>query len=753
MIGNKQSFNIINHKNFSDRDARFDLRTPTPQMTPSQRSNVKSSKRSTNQPARSIRTGDRSQRSQVSRQKLSSQQAPSKRSNVTNSKRTEQSRPERSYHQSQKSSKRSERLQKSQSNKSSKQDSNKNPSLPDTGLSGSKITEWHRPTESQVSQAEDLVCDNCLNHDMHDKQKRLADKQKAKDDEFARQVADNLRKQLEDEAARKAREKQDYINEAERFRKEQEEHKRRVKEFEDQDMHEYVRNNDAKNREIDAWEEAMNQGKKELYNAELLDQMDELEALRQHRADIELEMEKKNHNLLIVDDWQDSQKKDATEKYMKGLREQLEDENNRKEEAKRRKDEDDAQYKKRIKDLVEEEKNRLANLKKLKADVIQDAYNNQLREKEEKEAQEAAIEAEEHENLERKINQENQFYAEFLDMKQQQRVAHAQGLVSMFGKKEREAKAELEADMIYADRKIEEAQRELEEERQRNMQKKDLYRNALYHQMDDVEVNKKYWEEVEKKKDQEYVNYNNERNKQIAEWERDAEKNKKENLINELNDQIQLNKELDQYKKAHEAEVDAKHHNLLLDDYWKHPLQHQMKMEYRDDIFDQMADDEARKRQEAENKLADDMSIKRRAEEAYAEEQAFLQDNKNMKKAILTEELVTQMKEKEFIKDHENAIKDQERRDEIEQFELHKQQYLQNMFAKKKMNQEHLNELVKQLGDKEMERRLQNAEDKKAKDTTLTIPQKADKCGTCKSCQNKFSVKRLNKKVRVPKRK
>ena len=762
MIGNKQDFNIINHKTWSDRNPQFDMRTPS-HNTPSQRSNVKSSKRSTNQPARSIRTGDRSQRSQASRQqKLSSQQAPSKRSNVTQSKRTEQSRPERSYHQSTKSSKRSERLQKSQSNKqsegkasskhSSKKDS-RQPSLPDTGLSGSKVTEWHRPTESKVSQADDLVCDNCLNHDMHDKQKRMEEKQKIKDQEFARQVQENLKKQLEDEAARRARAKQDAIDAENQFRLEQEEHKRRVAQFEKDDMDKYIRDRDAQNEAIEDWNNAMAEGKRELYRKNMQDQMEELEALRAHREAVEREIEKKNHNLLIVDDWQDNPKKDQIEKYMQGLKEQMADEDERRQNAKRLKDEDDAAYKRRIKNLIEEERQRLANLKRMKADVIHDAYNEQQREKQDKEAYEAFVEQEENANLERKVQQENQFYAEFLDMKKQQRVAHAQGLVSQFGKKEREAKAELEADMIYADRKIAQAQKELEDERLRNFEKKDLYRGALYNQMDDVEAQKQYHEHLDREMDRQYVDYNNARNAQIEEWERNHARDKKDKLINELNDQVQLNDELEQRKKALYAEEDAKNHNILLEDYWKIPLQKQMLDEYRGDVIDQINDDYDRKDAQARAELEENLEIQKRMEEGRIEEERFILENKMLKQGILNEDLNIQMQEKDLIREHEDAIKDQELRDLKEQDELHKQQYLANMFAKRKMNQDHLCELVKQLGDQEMQRRIQTAEDKKAKDTTLTIPQKIDKCGTCKNCMNRFPAKRLNKKVRVPKRK
>ena len=64
----------------------------------------------------------------------------------------------------------------------------------------------------------------------------LAQKEKEKDDEFARKVQENLKKQLEDERYRKANDKLAFNQEANQHRLEQEEIKRRREQFEKEDM-------------------------------------------------------------------------------------------------------------------------------------------------------------------------------------------------------------------------------------------------------------------------------------------------------------------------------------------------------------------------------------------------------------------------------------------------------------------------------------------------------------------------------------
>ena len=697
--------------------------------------------------------GGKSQKSQAQApsNRQSQKEASQKLSQVNRSQRTGgDSRIERSYKKSQKSSKRgTERVTEAQP----QQDNGPASQKQSTQLSASKITEFHRPTESEVSKADNLICDGCLNRDMHDKQQNELLKAKQKDLDFARRVQENLKQQLADERERKEKERLDFNEEARRHRLEQEEIKRQRAEFEKRDMEEFQNNTLAKNREIAQWEFDMNQGKRELFRQELLDQMADDQALKDYRREIELTIEKKNHNLLIDDDWQPERKKKARDEYNAGLREQLEDNLNRRMNELEKKNMDDVEYKKRVKALVEEERRRLHDARMLKHNVLNDALERQKQEKEYQRQEEARQEHIDNENWQRKIEQENAYAYEFDQMKKQQAVEHANGLRQQFGIKERRAQEDRDYEIAYQNKVIENAQAELREEEERNRQKRELYKDALINQKDEERTRQDYYRQQEKQQEKEFIDYNNKRNQAIENWERDMKDKQKKELINDLSDQMHLNQDLNRQKAEIEQEIDRKNHNLLLDDYWKHPLQKQMREQHRDEIWNQMQEDNERKLNVAQQQQNEDASIRRRGQEAYEQEQRFIEENINYKRTILKEDLEIQRNEKQVIKEHEDAIKAQERREMDEQLDLQKQQYLNNMFMKKKQNQEHLNELVKQLGDKEMERRVQNAEDKKPVDTTLTIPQKPDKCGNCAHCRGKYPLKRLNKKVRVPKRK
>ncbi len=63
-------------------------------------------------------------------------------------------------------------------------------------------SEYFRVKGSNVSNPDNLICDNCVNKNMYDNNLKDLQKQKDLDKEFANQINENLRKQLEDERRR-----------------------------------------------------------------------------------------------------------------------------------------------------------------------------------------------------------------------------------------------------------------------------------------------------------------------------------------------------------------------------------------------------------------------------------------------------------------------------------------------------------------------------------------------------------------------
>lgn len=731
MRNNRQDYNILNNQTYGQADPRSAHIRPNP--TSSQRSGIQRSQRSSKQ--------ERSHRSNRHYQKSTQ---GSVRSEIQKSQRTNNSRPERSYNQSIRSQKSSTRSSKKNSKASSKKD---------TKLSESKVTEFHRPTESQVSQAKDLICDGCLNHKQHAHKEREAQKQKEKDDDFARKVNESLKKQLEDERARKAMENMEYKDAAEQYRHEQNAYKEALAEFEREDMNNYARNVNAMNREIDDWEAQMNHDKRKLYNLELNDQMEEQEEMRMYRKEIELDIDRKNHNLILDDAWKEGKIKEAMAEYDAGLKEQLASNVEKRNKELKERQLTDNEYRQRYKEMVDEERQQMDYMRNLKRGVLNDAYEEQIYEREQKQRAEDERLKQEHINQVEKIEQENDFYEQFQQMKKEMKVEHGQGLRQQFGIKEREAADEKQRDIEYQDRVIENAQRELQEEAERNQMKRDIYKDALVNQLIDDEERKIYLKEKEQEGVKEYVEYNNERNRMLSEHEKNMQIQKRERLNAELNDQVLDNEEVRRRRAELEWETDQKNHNLVLDDYWKHPLQEEMNKQYQQEILGQMGEDDLKREREAAENLREALEIKRQAIMSYEEEQRYLKENADLKKNILTNDLITQQHEKQVLRQMEHERKLQDDEEHRQQVELMKQHYLDNMFMKQKQNEEHLNDIVKQLGDKEMERRLQEAKDKLPADTTLTVPQHKEKCGTCHNCHKKKPLRRLNKKVRVPKRK
>ena len=64
------------------------------------------------------------------------------------------------------------------------------------------MSEYQKVTESTVSNPDNLICDNCLNDDMHKKKIDYLERQKMKDKEFAKEIQKRLQQDLEEEQER-----------------------------------------------------------------------------------------------------------------------------------------------------------------------------------------------------------------------------------------------------------------------------------------------------------------------------------------------------------------------------------------------------------------------------------------------------------------------------------------------------------------------------------------------------------------------
>lgn len=310
-----------------------------------------------------------------------------------------------------------------------------------------------------------------------------------------------------------------------------------------------------------------------------------------------------------------------------------------------------------------------------------------------------------------------------------------------------DARAQREQDMQFA-RQVSDAMRQqLEDERKRQLDKLRMYQGAIDNQLKDQIARKEAEKAAADAENEKLRDQMNNRDDEIARLEK--EKLKKQNFIGDLKNQMDDKRRADQNKRALDDDEDKRNPNLLIDDGWRQPHREAMKDYYKNYLIDQVNEQERNKDWAKNKQKEEDEEYKRKLAQLNADEAARKRDMDDEKRRVFMDEVQKQLAEKEKIRDWENEIKNAEDDNLRKKLERDRQVYLDNVFKKKAQMDDYLNNLGKQIVDKDMEKRIAELERKKRYNTTLCLGKKPVKCYNCAVCRSIYPLKYLNKKHKL----
>ena len=305
------------------------------------------------------------------------------------------------------------------------------------------------------------------------------------------------------------------------------------------------------------------------------------------------------------------------------------------------------------------------------------------------------------------------------------------------------------ADKEHANRTNADLKRQLEQEKERHLEKLRLYKEGVDGQNADLIAKRGQAKDADDKEKEKIKRQLADRSDLIAK-QQEAE-GKRDKFRGELVDQVAANHENKVKQNKDQLEADRKNHNLIIDDAWRQPHQKALKNYYKDNLLGQLGDnEEARNAQKEAQKEADAQYVgevkvfneKDRAQRAKIEAE---------KKELLKNELSKQLNENQDKRaqgQQDKADEDQQHRDKIA---FDNDLFYKNMEKRKVMVQGHMQDLINQKGDAEDARKQAELEGKKPTGTGLHVPQKVKKCYDCAECKAKKPIDRMNKRYRKAK--
>lgn len=279
-------------------------------------------------------------------------------------------------------------------------------------------TIYERANSSQMSNPDNLICDNCANKNMAEDKLAEARDQHQRDQDFARQVNDNMRKQLEDERRRqldKLRMYQDAIENQRNDHLNKKEKERLETELEN----ERLRRN-YENREDDYLRLEKERQKRLNFIGDLKNQIEEKQADNQNRRMAQEEEDRRNPNLLIDDGWRQPHREAMKDYYKNYLIDQVNEKEQLKNAQKDRERLEDEEYKRKLANLNAEEAARVREMDESKRRAFMDDVQRQLADKERLKDYEDRIKNAEDDIMRQKLMKDRQQYMDNAFKKKQQ---------------------------------------------------------------------------------------------------------------------------------------------------------------------------------------------------------------------------------------------------------------------------------------------------------------------------------------------
>jgi hypothetical protein len=316
------------------------------------------------------------------------------------------------------------------------------------------------------------------------------------------------------------------------------------------------------------------------------------------------------------------------------------------------------------------------------------------------------------------------------------------------GQKDR-AQLAKDADKEFVDRTNANLRKQLEDEKARHLAKLKMYRDGVEDQNQDIMAKKAKNKLAIEAENQKIIKQLADRSDLDATEQMIQERKYK--FTCELDEQLVTHEREKLEKKKKQQEYERAQHNLLIDDAWRAPHKKALKNHYKDNLINQMNDNEKNKKDEKDRRLelqVDYINQVTAYEKKDAEAKAFIESEK---KDLYKQELNKQLLEQDQKKRDASAQKEREHQLNMNTIEHENNVFKDNMERKRIQVQGHLNNLTQQALDKEAEKRQAALDAKKPEGTGLHVPQKVKKCLNCAVCKRITALERLNKRYKIKK--
>lgn len=268
--------------------------------------------------------------------------------------------------------------------------------------------DFSKVSSSNVSNPDALVCDYCVNKNLHDGRIQMASNFKQNEADHNRQVAENLKRQIEDDKRRhieKVKMYQDAIN-AQLSDHQMRKHKNRELEAVEQQK---VRNMLDNAGHDDSQKLHNQQIQKQRYIVDLNDQMAKQYEARNKKYQQELEADKNGKALLINDEMRDQLQQNAKLHYQRNIKNQLDDQTKQKDEKKEQQRLENDAYRKRVQEMINKDIETRKAMEKVKKQAFIHEVDRHLDMRNEYKQMEHDAKKYELDNIQKKFAQEKDF--------------------------------------------------------------------------------------------------------------------------------------------------------------------------------------------------------------------------------------------------------------------------------------------------------------------------------------------------------
>lgn len=309
------------------------------------------------------------------------------------------------------------------------------------------------------------------------------------------------------------------------------------------------------------------------------------------------------------------------------------------------------------------------------------------------------------------------------------------------------ALAQKEADKEHALRTNANLKRQLEEEKEKHLEKLRLYKEGIDGQNQDLLAKRAKQRDDEDNEKQRIK-------KQLADNSDLIEKQKRAQAVidkyrDDLGDQLDKNREAQFLKEQEKLDLEKKAHNLLIDDGWRGPHRKMLVNHYKENLLNQLDDNAKDKSDKKKAELDADADYMNNVIVFNNKDKAAREAIEAEKRALLKNELDKQLLENADKRQGENDLKKDIDDKYKQKIDHDNQVYLDNLDRKNKLVQGYLQDLTGQARDKELEKQQNKIDSKKHQGTGLHIPGKVNKCYNCAVCRRIVALERLNKRYEI----